>query len=146
MRYHDYKIKTVGKKLVIAAYTTDKFDAALSYLKENVLSQFKGSGDNAELSVEFSEKSVSDGNYAVKSWSIAGNSLEKYRFVYENALILDSLKEMRTELAKLRIQSPKPPTVILRFFSATQTARKAAIHRSPATLNMSIRPLAISLL
>ena len=101
VRYHDYKIKTVGKKLVIAAYTTDKFDAVLSYLKENVLSQFKGSGDNAELSVEFSEKSVSDGNYAVKSWSIAGNSLEKYRFVYENALILDSLKKMRTELAKL---------------------------------------------
>lgn len=101
VRYHDYKIKTVGKKLVIAAYTADKFDAVLSYLKENVLSQSKGTGDSAGLSVEFSEKFVSDGNYSVKSWDIAGNSLEKYRFVYENALILDSLKKMRTELAEL---------------------------------------------
>lgn len=101
MKYNDYRVTVVGHKIVVAAYNEECLNAAVDWTLAQFKSALSGSGDSALLVLDGLEHSVTSQDYTVSSWTIGGNDLGLYRFVYSDANVLETLQKMRVELAQL---------------------------------------------
>ena len=100
MKYHDYKVEILGSNIIIAAFTSEGYDKALNYVKDNIFTGATGSGTERNLTVKVTGFNGSDKqDYKVKSWTIAGNPLGNYKIVYGNKDYYDYLVTFRDTLA-----------------------------------------------
>lgn len=94
--YGDYRIKTVGNKIVIAAYSSDEISRAINYIVNTMLRE---KDDNGNYKLEISEYEFFT-EHTYETISINGNDLSEYSIAYgtvgtEDSYNLESAKILR---------------------------------------------------
>ncbi len=80
LKYQDYKITVVGKKVVIAAHSPQAITAAVTYFIENYIGD-KKDNKNATLSLSSENAYTYQGTYELNDVKIGDTPLEEYQFV-----------------------------------------------------------------
>lgn len=81
LKHQDYKISVYDTNIVIAAFTSSGYNAAVEWLKENVFSNI--ADGVLTMGREGVHESLVSG-YQVQSWTIDGAPLEKFKIVYSD--------------------------------------------------------------
>lgn len=97
LMYQDFRILAKDGNVAVAAYTSAGFNAAVKWLKENVLSGYADGGLTMEA-VDYRESLVS--GYAISEWKINGNILNGYKIVYSDEAMEKTVVELRDDIAK----------------------------------------------
>ena len=92
LRHQEYKVEVRETNIVIAAFTSSGYNAAIEWLKKEVFDNFADGALTMGTDMSCHESIVS--GYQVKSWTIDGVSLQKFRIVYSD-------KEHGKELVKI---------------------------------------------
>ena len=92
LRHQEYKVEVNGANIVIAAFTSSGYNAAIEWLKEEVFSGFVNGTLTMSRDMRCNDSIVT--GYRVQSWTIDGVSLEKFKIVYAD-------KEYAVEMSKI---------------------------------------------
>ena len=92
LRHQEYKVEVKDTNIVIAAFTSSGYNAAIEWLKAEVLSSFSDGALTMSSDIRCNDSIVT--GYQVQSWTIDGVSLEKFRIVYAD-------REYASEIGKI---------------------------------------------
>lgn len=100
MKYYDYRVIFDETNIIVAAYTEEGYDKAISWLCDNVFSKVTESVGGKSLSVKAENYiDASKTEYAVSSWKILGTEISKFRIIYNDKSLYDLVMAFRNKIA-----------------------------------------------
>lgn len=142
LKHQDYKISVYDTNIVIAAFTSSGYNAAVEWLKENVFSNI--ADGVLTMGREGVHESLVSG-YQVQSWTIDGVPLENFKIVYsdkkhakEYSKIVEKIAVRTGYYLDIELDSESEPTQYEILIGDTNRPESSEVNVS-AALNYTFR-------